>query len=230
MINCLASSTLPALALLACSLSATAATYEFIGAGLAWPGDSAWVAIDGVDDGRGSGIFPDQLDVVGYANDTGGYAYHDGNYLYFRMRLDLATTAGQATFSEAPLVLTGAVDKDWNTNKHTGAPAVGLVDGNLGTTDYEFAWNSKGFPARHGPDMHMNATTAVAPWASTRMDDLDGLQSSTNNMKGDSKTSDGYPRAGHVRATDGISATSFGTKTFLDFTASWAYLKNHTDF
>jgi hypothetical protein len=210
----------------AISAPVVAATYDFIGTKAEWPIDGEWDPIVGAYD-PDDGLSREQLDFVGDDTDPAGYRYDDGQYVYFRMRLDVGTiipSGGQATFSDSHLVLIDVPGRQYDPDANGGSG--GLVDGVDDYPDYALAWDSKSNdPRKHGLEMMVRDTTDNV-WNGINMQDLDGQsgQKGDNDINGGGRTTDGY-----VRGIDQIATVSFGTTTFLDFAVSWAYLVTYTD-
>nr|MDP0503673.1 hypothetical protein [Verrucomicrobiota bacterium JB025] len=185
--------------------SVNAAIVEQIGSYGSWP--TTWTAIGGYDTDATDQEAAAYLDFVGDASDPGLYYASDESYVYFRMRVDEGTFTSD-TASGAHILL---ID------------IVGV--GNDGI-DYGFSWDSKSNdPSSHGLEMSVVSTNGPS-WGVSQVDDLDGsnAKKETNDINGDGRTTDGY-----VRTVDGVSTTSFGTTSFIDFAVSWSYLDTYTD-
>jgi hypothetical protein len=146
------------------------------------------------------------LDFVGDLTNPGLYWSSSDEYIFFRMRVNAET---------------------FTTNSASGAHIL-LIDvvgaGNTGI-DYGFSWDSKSNDnTKHGLEMSIPATNGPT-WGASQMDDLDGLGGSkgTNDINGDSRTTDGY-----VRSIDGQVTTNFANTTFIDYAVKWSYLEAHT--
>jgi len=204
-----------------------AASYDFIGSGATWPDEADWVAIEGAND-PDDGLSHEQLDFVGDSTHPMAYSYDNGQYVYFRMRLDVGSVVTpdqqQPTFHDSHLVLIDVPGQRYDPD------ASGLASGDDDYPDYGFAWDSKSNdPTKHGLEMQVRDVTDNV-WNGINMDDID-LQSGqklSNDINGGNRTGDGYVRAiWGTPETD--TGTSFGTTTFLDFAVSWSYLTTYTD-
>lgn len=197
---------------------ATAATVEHIGTAHDW--DVTWQPISGLNDAAEAGSSP-ELDFVGDITDPGAYFADSGSggYFYFRMRLALSTDVISTTFSGAHLVMIDRANYIY-TNGGGGTNSNGSLP------DFAFGWDSKSNdPTKHGLEMQV-ISTVDNTWNGINFDDLDGSagQKLTNDINGNSRTTDGY-----VRTLDNVSTTNLGLTTYLDYSVSWNYLETYTD-
>ena len=227
--------------LMIAAADAPAGETEMIGSKAVWP--TEWTALPGAndpDDGHSANV-----DIVG--NDTYPAAYFadDGEYVYFRMRVDFAgsvSTGNPPTFADAHLVLIDVVGSHWTEVANDPA---GRLDNTSDDDypDYSFAWDSKLSPQNHGLEMQVRDQT-TEQWAGIRMDDLDGssgdkLSTDINGAKdpdqsnpsypGDYRSTDGYVRTIDGVATDTVANGGFDNTTFVDFAVAWSYLTLYTD-
>lgn len=190
-----------------------AATEQFqVGAASFWTGKTInWTALgNGLNEPiSGTG---NQLDFVGNSSNPGLYYADQDGYVFFRMRVSVATF---------PLLTGGVVVN--------GAYVLGIDKDQNGSIDYGFSWDAKnGDSATHGLEMSIlgtpNPILSTTTWSNVKMDDIDGGAGSKGiyDINGNSRTTDGY-----VRTTDSIAevtTSALGTTTFIDFAVSWNYL------
>lgn len=164
-----------------------------------------WHAVNSLNDPN-DGLDNTHLDFVGDSLSPGVYWNTDANYLYFRARV-AAGTVTSSTYADTVMVV---IDK--------------IGYGVANRPDFGFAWDSKAALASHGLEM-MITNTVGATWGATKMDDLDGMNAAkgTNDINGNSRTTDGF-----IRTIDGQATINFGTTSFIDFAVSWNYLTNYT--
>lgn len=180
-------------------VSADADTIQHIGNYDGW-GSVSWTALNSLNDGDDSITQNPQLDFVGDSADPAAYWGIDDNYVYFRMRLNIAAATAD-DFSDAHLILIDTAGD--------------------GVPNYGFGWDSKSNDSsKHGLEM-LVLDTAGSTWDTTNMDDIDGSagQKLENDINGGGRTTDGY-----VQTTDGISTDNFGDTTYLDYAVSLSYL------
>lgn len=184
-----------------------------LGAQLNWVPDTnvwsgwtvTWHAVNSLNDPN-DGLGSTHLDFVGDSLSPGVYWNTDANYVYFRARV-AAGTVTSSTYADTVMVV---IDR--------------IGTGVANQPDFGFAWDSKLALASHGLEM-MVTNTVGTTWGATKMDDLDGMSAAkgTNDINGDSRTTDGF-----IRTIDNQSTTDFGTTSFVDFAVSWNYLTNYT--
>lgn len=164
-----------------------------------------WHAVSALNDPNDA-LGASHLDFVGDALSPGAYWASNGSYVFFRARV-AAGSVTSSTYADTVLVLIDRV-------------GYGLTN----RPDFAFTWDTK-FPlATHGLEMSISNTVG-STWATTKMGDLDGLPNSkgTNDINGNSRTTDGF-----IRTVDNQSTPNFGTTSFIDFAVSWNYLTNYT--
>jgi hypothetical protein len=164
-----------------------------------------WHAVSALNDPNDA-LGTTHLDFVGDAISPGAYWSDNGFYMFFRARV-AAGSVTSSTFADSVLVLIDRV-------------GYGLTN----RPDFAFTWDSKASLATHGLEMSISNTVGTT-WGTTKMDDLDGLNSSkgTNDINGNSRTTDGF-----IRTLDNQNTPNFGATTFIDFAVSWDYLTNYT--
>lgn len=165
----------------------------------------SWHAISALNDPNDA-LSLTYLDFVGDSLSPGAYWGNDGSYFFFRARV-AAGSVTSSTFADTVLVLIDRV-------------GYGLTN----RPDFAFTWDSKASVATHGLEMSISNTVG-STWATTKMGDLDGQGSlkGTNDINGNSRTTDGF-----IRTLDNQSTPNFGATTFIDFAVSWNYLTNYT--
>ncbi|MBI5819581.1 MAG: PEP-CTERM sorting domain-containing protein [Verrucomicrobia bacterium] len=172
----------------------------------AWSGWTVtWHAVNSLNDPN-DGLGSTHLDFVGDSLSPGVYWNTDANYVYFRARV-AAGTVTSSTYADTVMVV---IDK--------------IGTGVANQPDFAFAWDSKAALASHGLEM-MVTNTVGTTWGATKMDDLDGMSAAkgTNDINGNSRTTDGF-----IRTIDSQATANFGTTSFIDFAVSWNYLTNYT--
>ena len=193
-----------------------ATTNTVIGTYANWP--TNWVVLGNANDPYDGNASNPQIDFVGDSTNPCGYYAYTTDYVFFRQRVQVGTVAA-GTFHDSHFVLIDIVGQDYNTVTKT------LQTGNDGQPDYAFAWDSKSNdPTKHGLEMMVRITTNSV-WSGVQMDDIDTNNAAkvTNDINGNSRTTDGY-----LRTIDSQSTTNFGTTTFIDYAVSWSYLKTYT--
>lgn len=202
-----------ALLSLCCTGCLFADVVEHIGSYAGWD-TAVWTPVSGLNDGD-DGLTKNYLDFVGDSSDPGAYRADNGDYLFFRIRVNTATVDA-GTFSDAMLILIDVENYLYGSGFGSDAP---------NTPDYAFAWDSNQIEQNHGLEMSCRDIVGTT-WAGSQMEDLDGSNGSkgVEDINGDGRTTDGY-----IRSVDGQSTTSFGDTSFIDFAVSWAYLEAHTD-
>jgi len=207
--------TIAVFAFLTFAVSSQAAVLNYYGSGAdpvtGWKAGTdslSWTAKPSLNDPVDGG---GKLDFVGDTQNPGFFMAQNAAYLFFRMRVNVAS-APTGTFTDAHLLLIN-VD-GWNYLK------TGQTDGDI---DYAITWDSKSDPTKHGLEMQIPSTLGVA-WDAIRMADIDGKPSDkvvSPTVPGDfNTTTDGF-----VRTVDGQSSASLGgNTTFIDYAVSKAYL------
>jgi hypothetical protein len=163
-----------------------------------WP--TSWMAITGLVD-PDDNLSTSKIDFVGNSSYPGAYVANNGEYIFFRIRVD----DGSATiFSDTIMIL---IDQD-----------------NDDSPDYAVMWDSRhNDQPNHG--LELGIPNDVGPtWATTRMDDLDG-DPALKISPPDFGLSNGD---GYVRILNGQPTTGFGTTTFVDYAVRWSYLSTET--
>lgn len=197
-----------------CTLAASAAVTEWYGpaagpvTGWANGTDSiSWTAIPSLNSAVNTGI-AGQLDFIGDTSDAGAYFANEGGFLYFRMRVNVATVAS-GTFHDAHLVLIDVLG--WNY------PIIGLT----GYPDFSIAWDSKSNdPLKHGMEMQIPLQAGQGTtWSGIKMDDIDGSSGQKIAPPDINTTGQGY-----IRTVDQQGTANFGNTTFIDFAISRSYL------
>lgn len=176
-----------------------------------WP--TAWTAIPSLNSPVNSGV-SGELDFVGDAQNSGFFMAEDAAFLFFRMRVNIATVSG-STFSGAHLVLIDVVG--WNYP----------VTGSDSKPDFALAWDSKSNdPDNHGLEMQIpdsvNASASV--WKDIRMDDIDG-----NNAKKIAPPDINTTGQGFIRTVDSQPTVNFGDTTFIDFAVAKSYFSQDSN-
>ncbi len=176
----------------------------------AWP--TAWTAIPSMNSPVNSGI-AGALDFVGDAQNPGFFMAQDAAFLFFRMRVDVATVAANGTtFTGAHLVLIDVVG--WNY------PVIGQE----GKPDFSLAWDSKSNdPTNHGLEMQIPDTLGFK-WKDIKMDDID-----LNNAKKIAPPDINTTGQGFIRTVDSQPTINFGDTTFIDFAVAKSYLSANAD-
>lgn len=167
-----------------------------------------WHAVSSLNDPNDS-LARSHLDFVGDTLSPGAYWANNGNYVFFRARVQVGTVTS-GTFSDTVAVLIDRV-------------GYGLTN----RPDFALLWDSQGKPlASHGLEMGTNSTRGATTWNTTRMNDLDGLnaQKGTNDINGLLPTTTN----GFIRTIDSQNTVGFGNTTFIDFAVSWDYLTKYT--
>ncbi len=197
-------------ALFAAAAPASAATYNVVGSYANWP--TNWVVLGGLND-PDDGLANTQLDFVGDSSNPGAYYAFNSDYVFFRQRVDLDTVSALSVFHDAHFVLFDLVGQDYNTTTKA------LQAGSDGYPDYGFAWDSKSNDnTKHGLEMVVRSTSATY-WNGINMDDIDynAAQKLSNDINGDSRTTDGY-----IRVIDQQGTANFGNTTYIDFAVKWS--------
>jgi hypothetical protein len=163
-----------------------------------WP--TTWQPIVGLND-PDDGV-QEQLDFVGDATDGGAFWAVNGDYMFFRMRVDIgAVPAG--TYHDTVMII---VDK-------TGD----------GVPDYAFSWDTKGAELnQHGMELNIPDVSGTS-WSTTKMDDIDGNVAKKIAPPDLNTSGDGY-----LRTVDGQNTGNFGTTTYIEWAVSWDYLSTNT--
>ncbi|MDF7825113.1 hypothetical protein P4B35_13905 [Pontiellaceae bacterium B12227] len=189
--------------LIGLAVTGHADTVQQIGTYSGWSAVN-WNPIVALNDGVDGGA---QLDFVGDAGNPGAYWGVNDGYVFFRMRLNVATV-DSSTFSDSHFVLFDVAGYGLDS----GAP------------DFGFVWDSKSAkPLSHGLEMSILSVSGT-DWKDIKMDDidLDAAKKGTNDINGDGRDTDGY-----VQTSDGQVTDTFGETTYLDYAVSLSYLETH---
>lgn len=195
--------------------SLMAGTVNQVGTYANWP--TTWVPLNALNDAD-DGLSAEQLDFVGNTTTPAVFCANNGEYVFFRTRVDMDTVIS-TTFRDAHFIVINLVGQDMSSTTHT------LQAGTDELPDYAIVWDSKSNDnTKHGLEMTIRATTGSL-WRDVTMDDidLDAGKKGANDINGDGRTMDGY-----VRTIDQQSTTGFGMTTTIDYAVKWSYLHAYT--
>lgn len=171
----------------------------------AWP--EFWTPVPSLNDGGDAGI-KGKLDFVGDAQNPGFYMAESASYLFFRMRVAVAS-APLGTFTDAHMVLIDVVG--WNY------PGIGQE----GKPDFAFSWDSKSNDSTaHGLEFQIPSTLG-GTWGGIRMADADDSSSQKKAPPDINTTGDGFVRTVDNQTSDSLG----GATTFIDFAISKTFIE-----